>query len=100
MNYSPAKTLVFLGIIISCLTSYTQEINEDLLADSVLYKKTMSGGGIIHTQGFGVFFQKGKNTSAFKNTFFETSFVGMKSPKQIRSINPYFTNAKAMFNGS
>lgn len=76
-----------------------QDISQDLLSDSVLYKKTLSGGAIIHTLGFGAIFQKGNNKTAFTNVFWEAGFVGMKSPKQIRSINPYFTNAKSYVYG-
>lgn len=80
-------------------TAKSQEIDQDLLIDSVLYKKTMSGGINLHTRGYGLVFQKGVNQTVFRNAFWQLSFVEMRSPKQIRSINPYFTNAKSYIYG-
>ena len=99
MKILPSKILLLVGVFFIISFTNAQEINPDLLSDSVLYKKILSGGVIVHTQGFGACFQKGDNVSSLKTNFYEFSFVGMKSPKQIRSINPYFTNAKSYVYG-
>lgn len=78
---------------------FSQEIDADLVNDSVLYKKSYSFGAIAHTLGFGLRFQKGENITIFKSKYYEFQFVGMKSPKQIRTINPFFTNAKSYVYG-
>ncbi len=91
--------LLLTGLFIIIQSAYSQEIEEDLASDSVLYKKTVSGGVIAHTLGFGIKFQKGQNKNAFKSFFYEGQFVSMKSPKQIKIVNPYFTNAKSYVYG-
>lgn len=68
-------------------------------SDSVLLTKEMAGGFILHSQGWGAQFMKGKNVNFRKKRFLEFSFVEMKSPKEIRVINPYFSNAKSYIYG-
>ncbi|HNS17253.1 MAG TPA: hypothetical protein PKH94_04935 [Bacteroidales bacterium] len=64
-------------------------------SDSVLLTKETSGGIILHSQGFGIEFQKGKNVNYVKKRLLDFSLVDVRSPKEIRVINPYFTNAKS-----
>ncbi|MCX6233980.1 MAG: hypothetical protein NT175_04535 [Bacteroidetes bacterium] len=78
--------------------SYDEEDIENF-SDSVLLTKEMSGGFILHSMGWGIEFRKGKNLSARKMLQMEFDFTEMKSPKEIRVINPYFTNAKSYIYG-
>lgn len=74
---------------------FSQDIPKDEdIYDSVLYSKEISGGVIFHNLGWGAEFRKGKNITVFKKRLFEFDFVGMKSPKQIKTYNIYFINAK------
>jgi len=53
----------------------------------------------IHTSGWGVDFRRGKNITAYKKRVFEAEIFNIKHPKEIRSVNPYFDNAKSFFYG-
>ncbi|MCF8235032.1 MAG: hypothetical protein K9G67_09690 [Bacteroidales bacterium] len=88
---------LFIGILMN--GAKAQEIDPELLADSILYKKTISGGAIFHTRGLGLKFQKGKNLTVNKNLYYEAQFVSMKSNREIKSLNPYFVNAKPYIYG-
>ncbi len=100
MQRFPLIISVILAVVIGLATPVSsQELGENLASDSVLYKKTMAGGLNLHTLGYGIQFQKGKNITVFKNFYWELMLVEMKSSKQIKSINPYFTNAKSYVYG-
>ena len=45
------------------------------------------------------FKRKGKNITANKKRMWEAEIVNMKHPKEVRSVNPYFDNAKSFFYG-
>ena len=68
-------------------------------SDSVLLEKEMTAGFILHSSGWGMEFRIGKNVTAFKKRMFEFDFVEIKSPKEVRVINPYFSNAKSYIYG-
>jgi hypothetical protein len=61
--------------------------------------KERSFGGILHSQGWGLKFSRGYNKTAFNRRMLVIEMVEMQSPKQIRIINPYFTNAKSYIYG-
>ena len=65
----------------------------------LLYKNTASFGLNIHSAGWGIDFRRGKNINAFKKKIYEFEFVGIRHPKQIKSVNPFFENAKSYFYG-
>lgn len=75
------------------------DIEYDDYSDSVLLMKEASGGFMLHTAGWGLQFRKGKNVNAFKKRMLNIEFVELKSPKEIRVINPYFSNAKSYIYG-
>lgn len=66
---------------------------------NILLFKEASGGIILHTQGWGIKFSKGYNKTAFKKRMLVFELNEMQSQKQIRTINPYFTNAKSYIYG-
>ncbi len=96
---------IFILIILSGLALFGQELKaqinfqEEYSADSVIYKHTLDGGIMFHSRGFGLQISKGKNLTSRKNFFYEASLVNVKSPKQIRSINPYYPNSKSFVYG-
>ncbi|MBK6640426.1 MAG: hypothetical protein IPG39_03915 [Bacteroidetes bacterium] len=65
-----------------------------------LLKNEFSFGANIHTSGWGFDFRKGKNITANKKRMWEAEIVNMKHPKEVRSVNPYFDNAKSFFMGN
>jgi hypothetical protein len=66
---------------------------------NILLLKERSFGLIFHSQGWGLKFSKGFHKSAFKKRMLVFEMVEMQSPKQIRTINPYFTNSKSYIYG-
>ena len=88
-------------ILHASFTGHAQFYDEEFVdfSDSVLLIKEMSGGFMLHSAGWGIEFRKGKNVNAFKKRILEFDLVEMKSPKEIRLINPYFSNAKSYIYG-
>jgi len=72
---------------------------EDSILNTVLLKKQFSGGLVLHNLGMGLQFRKGKNVTYFRTFLWEVQAVSMKSPKQVRIINPYFSNARSYVYG-
>jgi len=66
---------------------------------NILLLKEHSFGAIFHSQGWGIKFSKGVNKTAFTKRMLVFELVEMQSPKQIRTINPYFTNSKSYIYG-
>lgn len=64
-----------------------------------LMKNEFSFGLNIHTSGWGLDFRRGKHITGYKKRVFEAELVSMKHAKEIRSVNPYFDNAKSFFYG-
>ena len=54
----------------------------------LLYKNTVAIGLTAHSAGWGVDFRRGKNITAFKKRILEIEAVGIRHPKQIKSVNP------------
>ena len=73
----------------------------DTILNKVILKKEMSGGGIIHSMGWGILFRKGFNVTAFKKNIWEHEFVGIRSPKQVRVnfYGAYYSNANSYVYG-
>lgn len=75
------------------------DIEYDSIADNVLFRKEMSGSLIIHSNGWGLEYRIGQNKSVFNKWMFETNLLEMKDAKEIKSINPFFTNTKSYIYG-
>jgi len=71
----------------------------DSISERVLLRSEFAGGLLLHSRGWGLHFRKGRNISFFKSLHWEVDAVSMKSPKQIKTINPYFTNSKSYVYG-
>lgn len=71
----------------------------DSVADRVLLRQEFTGGIILHSRGWGFHFRKGRNLSYFRSFQWEADAISLKSPKQIKILNPYFNNAKSYYYG-
>ncbi|MDT8392512.1 MAG: hypothetical protein RQ761_01615 [Bacteroidales bacterium] len=71
----------------------------DSISDRVLLRREYTGGIILHSKGWGFHFRKGRNINYFRSFQWEVDAVSLKSPKQIKTINPYFNNAKSYVYG-
>lgn len=64
-----------------------------------LLKNEWTIGLNIHTAGWGGNFRRGKNITAYKKRLYEFEVFNIKHPKEVRTVNPYFDNAKSFFYG-
>ncbi len=64
-----------------------------------LYAHEMYGGPLIHGDGWGVTFQYGKYTTAKDRNLLGIDIVSMKHPKEVKSFNPNYQDARGYFYG-
>ncbi|HET6225147.1 MAG TPA: hypothetical protein VFF27_02645 [Bacteroidia bacterium] len=70
---------------------------EDL---NVLYRNEASFGAFIHSAaGIGIAYRRGKHITAKRKHMYEIETQNFKHPKEIKSINPYFEDAKGFVYG-
>ncbi|MCB0794465.1 MAG: hypothetical protein KDB88_06980 [Flavobacteriales bacterium] len=65
----------------------------------IIYKKELHGGAIIHGDGWGLNFFHGKHRTAKSRRMLGIEIVSMKHPKEIKSFNPYYEDARGYFYG-
>ncbi len=76
-------------------SAYAQrELRADTAELQIIYSHERMGTAIAHNLGIGAGYRWGKNISAFNTRVISTELVSFKSHKQIKTINPYFSNAK------
>ena len=75
------------------------ESRPDTTPDNVLLEKQWSLGALLHTNGWGLKFRKGRNITALRQFMWEVEFSTYKSSKEVRSINPYFSDSRSYFYG-
>lgn len=89
---------LMLGFIPGSLLAQ-DDVEFDSIADNVLFRKEMSGSLIVHSNGWGLEYRIGQNKSVFNKWMFEANLLEMKDAKEIKSINPFFTNTKSYIYG-
>ena len=75
------------------------ETRPDTLPENVLLEKQWSLGAMIHTNGWGLQFRKGHNVTALRQFMWEIQFSTYKASKEVRTINPYFSDSRSYFYG-
>lgn len=86
-------------LLFSCLPAYlwAQQADfgeEENVEDMIIYNRERSGIIQVHSLGYGIAYRPGKNPTAFKTYLWNLELITMKSPKQIKVINPYYNNSK------
>jgi hypothetical protein len=71
----------------------------DTMPENVLLEKQWTLGALLHTNGWGLRFRRGHNVKALRQFMWEIEFSTYKSPKEVRSINPYFSDSRSYFYG-
>jgi len=102
MNPSRAYRLLVTLILVFPLLSGAHaqyQAEYDTLPDNVLLEKQWSLGALIHSNGWGLKFRKGKNRTALRVWMWEVEYSSYKSAKEIRVLNPYFADAKSYIYG-
>lgn len=95
------KKLFFIFILVAA-TIFSQaqkNPNEYIETPPELLRNEVSFGFNLHSSGWGIDFRRGKNLTVSKKRMFEIEFVGMKHPKEIKSVNPYYENSKSFVYG-
>ncbi|HOI88245.1 MAG TPA: hypothetical protein PLV51_10320 [Lentimicrobium sp.] len=92
-------TAIVLILISQPVLSQRNVEDFDSIADNVLFRKELSGGIIIHSNGWGLEFRTGRNQSIFNKLMLEVNLAEMKDSKEIKSINPFYTNTRSYYYG-
>jgi len=92
------KKFFFVLIIFSALTGtiLSQEVDET--PPNVLLYKERSVGFILHTNGYGFNFRRGKHLTALSKRLIEFEFITEKHPKELK-IQSNYDNSKGYFYG-
>jgi hypothetical protein len=97
------KVIIALSLLLFTATSYfasgQSESRLDSISEKVLLEKQWSIGALLHTNGWGLKFRKGHNVTALRQFMWEIEFSTYKSSKEVRSINPYFSDSRSYFYG-
>jgi hypothetical protein len=67
--------------------------------DNVLLEQQWSFGIQLNTNGWGLRFRKGKNLALLKQFMWELEFSTYKAAKEVRTINPYYSDSKSFIYG-
>lgn len=73
--------------------------NEYVEEKPVLMKNEATGGLNFHTGSWGVQFRRSFNRTVKQKQMFEADFIGMKHPKEIKSVNQAFDRARSFVYG-
>ncbi|PCJ90020.1 MAG: hypothetical protein COA57_00265 [Flavobacteriales bacterium] len=65
----------------------------------LLYRSQITGGALVHTQGWGLFLRKTKHLTALKKQIWSAEFAVMKHPKERKSFNIHDDNSKGFIYG-
>ena len=92
-------TLILLAFLlgVAAFAQKEQSIYDD--ASRTLYSREIYGGPLIHGDGWGGTFQYGKYVTAKNRVMFGLDIVSMKHPKEIKSFNPWYQDARGYFYG-
>lgn len=91
----PLLTLLLLGPM--ARGQVQQSIYDE--AGRTLYSHEMYGGPLIHGDGWGITFQYGKYANARDRNMLGIDIVSVKHPKEIKSYNPNYQDARGYFYG-
>ena len=102
-TYRMLKHLILISILMILLSSQAaiaqEESENDTVSDIVLMEKQWTLGLLVHTNGWGVRLRSGKNITFLRQRMWELEYSTYKSPKEIRLINPMFSDAKSYIYG-
>ena len=84
------------------ITCYAQKGSPSLsdTIDNVLLEQQWSLGVHLNSNGWGLKFRKGKNLVALKQFMWEIEFTTYKEAKEVKTINPNYSDSKSFVYGS
>lgn len=91
-----------LGLLLFLLI-YKVEAQRAIMADTLenmlIYNSERSGLIVAHSNGLGFGYRTGKNVTAFTTNVWAFEAVTLASPKQVKTINPYYANSRRYIYG-
>jgi len=95
------KKISFLVLVLLGCGYVVAQTGEATIFDEavVLHDRSVYGGAILHTNGWGAHVTFTKNKGAFKSRLFQLDIVGMKHPKEVKSFNPYYDDSRSYIYG-
>jgi hypothetical protein len=91
------STLLLFVLVLSGSAALAQQtIYEET---RVPYKRELYGGILVHGDGWGLHFYQAKYKTARDRRLLGIEVVGMKHPKEVKSFNPYYEDARGYFYG-
>jgi hypothetical protein len=88
--------LVVFIISLASSVGYSQTTEATIFDEAtIVYKKSVFGGPLLHTNGWGGQLAFGKGKTAFKSRIWQFDLVGMKHPKEIRTLNQNTNNTRS-----
>jgi hypothetical protein len=97
------KHLILIVILLTLLVAgraYAQDEKlNDTISDIVLLEKQWTLGLLFHTNGWGIKLRSGRNITFLRQRMWELEYSTYKSPKEIRVINPMFSDSKSYIFG-
>lgn len=82
------KKVLLLFLIFVSLDAIAQENPFEYEEEhTVLLRKEFEAGAIVHSSGWGLIFRRGKNTTVSRKKMFEIEAIGMKHPKEYKTIS-------------
>ena len=102
------KKIIFGFLLVSVFSveGFGQELKDDLTRlqngedVNVLYRYEASFGIFIHSAGgFGLAYRKGQHITAKRKRMFEVESSNFKHPKEVKSVNSYYSNSKGFIYG-
>jgi len=90
------KIVVLVLLIFFFVPAFSQFDTEsyDSTENLILYQRQRTYGVVLHNLGLGIQYRTGKRINYFKTRMWEFELVSMKSYKQVKVLNPYFTNSR------
>ncbi len=97
------KRCFFFLLLLFCATAgiatAQNNPNEYVEEKPVLMKNEATGGLIFHTASWGIQFRRSYNQTGYKKLMMEGDFIGMKHPKEVKTVNQAFDNARSYVYG-
>jgi len=95
-----ALLILLLVFVVICTSAQSRSKAEsDTTLDNILLEKQWSLGIQLNTNGWGLKFLKGKNITALKQFLWEIEFSTYKEAKEVKTINPYYSDSKSFIYG-
>lgn len=92
--------LFFSFNLVAQVENKTVQGNENTFDEvKLLYRNESTAGVLIHTNGLGINYRRGKHVTGFRKRLFEMEVTYYRHNKEFKTTNPSFDNAKGYFYG-